>query len=84
MSLDLRVPLGLLFAIVGAMLAVFGAMTHGGAIYQRLAGLDINLIWGVVMLVFGVGMFMLGRRGGKLRALPGDGTGKPHDRQARG
>jgi len=61
MSLDLRVPLGLMFSIVGALLTVYGAVTHGSAIYASSAGMDINLIWGCVMLVFGVTMFLLGR-----------------------
>jgi membrane-bound ClpP family serine protease len=61
MSLDLRIPMGLMFTIVGAILTIFGLVTHGSEMYQRSAGLDINLIWGVVMLVFGVTMFLMGR-----------------------
>jgi multisubunit Na+/H+ antiporter MnhG subunit len=61
MSLDLRIPLGLMFLIVGVMLSVYGLVTRGSDIYLRSAGMDINLIWGVVMLVFGLGMFLLGR-----------------------
>jgi MFS family permease len=61
MSLDLRIPMGLMFTIVGAILTVYGLVTHGSAIYARSAGMDINLIWGVVMLVFGLTMFLTGR-----------------------
>jgi multisubunit Na+/H+ antiporter MnhG subunit len=61
MSLDLRIPLGLMFLIVGIMLSVYGLVTRGSDIYQRSAGMDINLIWGLVMLVFGLSMFLLGR-----------------------
>lgn len=61
MSLDLRIPLGLLFTIVGALLSLYGLVTRGSDIYQRSAGLDINLIWGLVMLVFGLAMFLMGR-----------------------
>lgn len=61
MKLDLRIPLGLMFTIVGLILSIFGAATRGSAIYQQSAGMNINLIWGVVMLVFGVIMFLLGR-----------------------
>ena len=60
MNLDLRVPLGLLFRIVGAMMSIFGFFTRGSAIYERTAGMNINLIWGLVMLAFGVTMFFLG------------------------
>ncbi|MFP5227423.1 MAG: hypothetical protein ACLGXA_07310, partial [Acidobacteriota bacterium] len=38
-----------------------GLVTRGSDIYQRSAGLDINLIWGLVMLVFGLAMFLMGR-----------------------
>jgi hypothetical protein len=61
MSLDLRIPLGLMFLIVGALLSIYGFVTRGSEIYLRSAGLDINLIWGLVMLVFGLAMFLLGR-----------------------
>ena len=36
------------------------------AIYQRSLGININLEWGIVMLVFGAIMLALGRRGTKL------------------
>lgn len=61
MSLDLRIPMGLMFLIVGAMLSLYGLVTRGSAIYQRSAGMNINLIWGIVMFVFGLAMFLLGR-----------------------
>lgn len=61
MKLDLRIPLGLMFTLVGLILSIFGAVTRGSAIYAQSAGMNINLIWGVVMLVFGVTMFLLGR-----------------------
>ena len=78
MNLDLRVPLGLLFTIVGAMMSIFGFFTRGSAIYERSAGMNINLIWGLVMLAFGVTMFFLGRRASKQLALkPGQGTVRP-------
>ena len=61
MSLDLRIPMGLMFTLVGAILTIYGVVTRGSDIYARSAGMDINLIWGVVMLVFGVTMFLMGR-----------------------
>ena len=45
MSLDLRIPLGLMFLIVGAMLSIYGLATRGSDIYLRSAGMDINFIW---------------------------------------
>lgn len=77
MNLDLRVPMGGLFTIVGFLLTVYGLVTRGSAIYERSSGIDINLIWGLVMLVFGVTMFLLGRRADKLPPKPSDGTARP-------
>jgi hypothetical protein len=62
MRLDLRIPMGLMFTIVGAILAVFGLVTHDSTIYARSAHMDINLVWGCVMLAFGLIMFLMGRR----------------------
>ena len=78
MSLDLRIPMGLLFLIVGGLLTVFGLFTQGSAIYVHSAGMNINLIWGIVMLVFGGTMFLLGRRADKVPpAEPVAGTKRP-------
>jgi multisubunit Na+/H+ antiporter MnhG subunit len=78
MSLDLRIPMGLLFTIVGAIMTIYGFFTRGSEIYTRSAGMNINLIWGLVMLVFGVTMCTLGRRADKRpRAPQADGTTRP-------
>jgi multisubunit Na+/H+ antiporter MnhG subunit len=78
MSLDLRIPMGLLFTIVGVMMSVYGFFTRGSEIYERSAGMDINLIWGLVMLIFGIVMYTLGRRADKRpRASQSQGTARP-------
>ena len=64
MSLDLRIPMGLMFTMVGAILTAFGLATRERAdLYARSLGIDANLWWGVVLLVFGIVMLTLGRRG---------------------
>ncbi len=55
MSLDLRVPIGLLFGILGALLAVYGLVSDP-AIYQVSLGINVNLWWGLVLLLFGGAM----------------------------
>ncbi|HXY41942.1 MAG TPA: hypothetical protein VEQ10_19860 [Vicinamibacteria bacterium] len=65
MGLDIRTPIGLMFGIFGLLLAGYGLMTSGSAIYQRSLGLNINLEWGAVLVVFGGVMLWLGFRGGK-------------------
>jgi hypothetical protein len=61
MGLDIRWPIGLMFTLIGVLLAVFGLAK--GAESTSL-GLNINLIWGAVLLVFGV-LMLLGALGGK-------------------
>ena len=62
MGLDIRLPIGLMFSIVGVLLVGFG-LFGDKAIYQRALGININLWWGLVMLLFGVVMLFFGRRG---------------------
>jgi membrane protein implicated in regulation of membrane protease activity len=64
MILDLRVPLGLMFTLVGLILTVFGLKTNGNAaLYAPSLGINANLWWGLVLLTFGLIMLLLGRRG---------------------
>jgi len=57
MSLDLRVPIGLLFGLLGILLAGYGLVSDP-AIYQVSLGINVNLWWGAVLILFGG--FMLG------------------------
>jgi hypothetical protein len=66
MSFDLRLPIGLMFSLVGVLLTVFGLVSDH-AIYQRSLGVNVNLWWGLVLVVFGgvmLGLAMRGRRVG--------------------
>jgi multisubunit Na+/H+ antiporter MnhG subunit len=63
MGLDIRTPIGLMFGIFGLLLSGYGLVTRGSDIYRRSLGYNINLEWGVVLLVFGMVMLALGRRG---------------------
>ncbi|HVO12776.1 MAG TPA: hypothetical protein VMX54_18670 [Vicinamibacteria bacterium] len=62
MGLDIRTPIGLMFGIFGLLLAGYGLMTSGSAIYQRSLGLNVNLAWGAVLVVFGGIMLWFGWR----------------------
>ena len=55
MRLDLRLPIGLMFSLFGAILVVYGFVSNR-AIYERSLGINVNLWWGVVLLVFGLVM----------------------------
>jgi hypothetical protein len=64
--LDLRWPIGLMFTLIGALLVIYGAATGSNTeMYQHSLGKNINLWWGVVLLVFGVLMIVGAARGGK-------------------
>jgi len=62
MGLDIRWPIGLMFTLIGAMLVVFGLMKGDQSVSL---GININLIWGAVLLVFGVLMLLGAISGGK-------------------
>jgi hypothetical protein len=65
MGLDIRWPIGLMFTLIGVLLTGFGALNRAGSV-TKIEGQDINinLIWGIVLLMFGV-LMLLGAIGGK-------------------
>lgn len=62
MGLDIRFPLGLIFAITGAILTIYGFATLHSPIYDISESININLDWGLLMLVFGLVMTYAGRK----------------------
>jgi len=60
-GIDLRLPVGTLFALLGLLLTVYGAATRGQPGTEP-TGVPINLIWGVVLVAFGLWMLLLARR----------------------
>jgi len=62
MGLDIRWPIGLMFSLIGVLLLIAGAIGGDKSLSQ---GININLIWGVVLLVFGVLMLLGAMRGRK-------------------
>ena len=64
MGLDIRWPIGLMFSVVGALLAAQGLLTGSDAeMYKRSLGMNVNLGWGCVLLVFGLLMVFFAWRG---------------------
>ncbi|GAC1656964.1 MAG: hypothetical protein NVS4B3_23110 [Gemmatimonadaceae bacterium] len=56
-GLDVRLPIGGLFSVLGALLTGYGLVTTGdSARYVRSMSVNINLWWGLVMVVFGVAL----------------------------
>ncbi len=60
--LDLRLPMGLMFSLVGALMAAYGVFTWGGQQYtDRSLGINVNVDWGLGLLCFGLIMLGLAR-----------------------
>lgn len=63
MGLDIRLPIGLMFTVVGVLLVIYGLATSGNAeLYHRSQDININLWWGLVLLMFGVLMLAFGAK----------------------
>ena len=54
--MDLRYPVGVLFLALGALLAGYGVLAPARP--EAVLPINVNLIWGLVMLVFGALMFL--------------------------
>ena len=74
MSFDLRLPIGLMFSVFGVLLTVFGLVSDR-AIYQRSLGINVNLWWGLVMLLFGALMLGFSARSKKAAGAPSRDVG---------
>ena len=55
MSLDLRLPMGLLFTVLGLLLTGYGIF-GSQLVYEASLGVNVNLWSGLGMLAFGVAM----------------------------
>jgi len=58
--LDLKLPIGWLLSAYGVLLTVYGLMTEK-EMYAISLGINVNLIWGILMLVIGGGFLLTAR-----------------------
>jgi membrane protein implicated in regulation of membrane protease activity len=73
-GLDVRFPIGGLFTSLGLLLSGYGLATAGNAAqYARSLSVNINLWWGLVMLVFGLLLLLLASRGRRTRSPSPEG-----------
>jgi hypothetical protein len=56
MGLDIRLPIGMMFTALGALLGIYGFATNSDPMYQASLGININVVWGGVLFVFGAVM----------------------------
>ncbi len=59
--LDLRLPMGLMFSLVGAILAIYGLFTWGSEQYAHSLNINVNMWWGLVLFAFGLIMLACAR-----------------------
>jgi hypothetical protein len=57
--MDIRLPIGLMFALTGLIITVWGIVSDP-EIYRKSLGININLWTGSAMLVFGLTFLFFG------------------------
>ena len=73
MGLDLRWPIGLMFTLFGLMLSITGLFEASNAeMWKPSLGINIDLWWGLLLLVFGVFMLAMAKKGAKSTSQPSE------------
>ena len=63
MRLDLRLPIGAMFVMLGLLIGGYGVASQGSPLYTvHSLGINIDIWWGLVMLLFGGVMLALASR----------------------
>jgi hypothetical protein len=65
MRMDVRLPIGLLFVVLGGLLAGYGLVVGSPSAEHKAGLFNLNLWWGLLMLAFGLGMLLLAWWGGR-------------------
>lgn len=65
MQLDIRLPMGLLFLILGVILVGYGLVSDRAIYAAHSLGQNVNLGWGTIFALFGALMLWLARRARK-------------------
>ena len=55
--LDLKLPIGWLLSAYGLLLGIYGLVTKK-EMYAISLGLNLNLVWGILMLIIGGGFLL--------------------------
>ncbi|MDH4443987.1 MAG: hypothetical protein QE267_02540 [Akkermansiaceae bacterium] len=63
--MDLRLPIGIIFTLYGLILIGYGLITKGSKIYEKSLGINVNISWGILLLVFGLVMYYFAKRAKK-------------------
>lgn len=55
--LDIKLPIGWLLSAYGLLLGIYGLVTKK-EMYAKSLGLNLNVVWGVLMLAIGAGFLL--------------------------
>jgi hypothetical protein len=61
-DLDVRLPIGMMFSIFGLLLVGYGLVSNPRIYEEHSLGINVNVGWGVVLLLFGATMLALALR----------------------
>ncbi len=61
MNFDIRLPVGLLFLLIGVLLSGFGLTGDAAHLKTAALGVNIDLVWGLALILFGAIMLILTR-----------------------
>jgi hypothetical protein len=67
MGIDIRIPIGGMFSLIGILLVAYGLATNGDPMYARSLNINANTWWGLAMILFGGPMLWFGLRKKKER-----------------
>ena len=60
---DIRIPIGTMFTVLGILITGFGIFTmSNNQMYEKSLGINVNIIMGILMLLFGLVMLFLARK----------------------
>ena len=62
MGLDIRIPIGAMFGILGVIIAVYGVVSDKAIYVKHSLGININLWWGLALILFAAIMLALAAR----------------------
>jgi hypothetical protein len=62
MQLDIRLPMGLLFLLLGIILVAYGFVSDPAIYAAHSLGQNVNLLWGAIFALFGGVMLFLSRK----------------------
>ena len=68
--LDIRIPIGLMFVVIGPLLMIYGVVSDPKIYEVHSLGININLWWGLALLIFGGAMLALAWHSARRPAKP--------------